>query len=254
MHWIPRTVRQIGAVGQRGLDLVYPPLCLCCANELETEDEADFCAKCKNRLIPRVWTPCPRCGLRTDGPAHPTKGCTSCKATSFHFDSVVALGSYHTDLKSIVLRMKSPSGESLAAAMGRLLGSERRQPLEDLRPEVLVAIPMHWTRHFFRKTNSPESIARSLGKTLDIPYRRWILRQCRRTAAQSQLPPKQRIQNVRDAFRARFARQIRGRRVLLVDDVLTTGATCNEAAKILKQAGAAMVAVAVVARTHGENG
>jgi predicted amidophosphoribosyltransferase len=70
---------------------------------------------------------------------------------------------------------------------------------------------------------------------------------------QSELPPKQRFANVRGAYQVRFAHQIEGRRVLLVDDVLTTGATCSEAAKVLKEAGAAMVAVAVIARTHAEN-
>jgi ComF family protein len=149
--------------------------------------------------------------------------------------------------------MKRPRNESLAVAMGKLLATERREMLKNLLPELVIPIPMFWTQRIQRGVNSPEIIARSLAKNLEIPFRRWILRQCKKTLTQSELPPKQRFVNVRGAFGVRFARQIRGRRVLLVDDVLTTGATCSEAAKVLKQAGAATVAVAVVARTHGEN-
>lgn len=254
MDWVRRTIRQIGVVGRRGLELVYPPHCVCCGSEFGLEDEtADLCTGCKKQLIPMIWTPCPRCGVTTDGLVDLAKGCGSCRTTTFHFDTVTALGSYHTDLKSVILRMKRPAGEPVAHAMGSLLGIVRRQALQAFQPEVLVAIPMHWRRHFSRKTNSPELIARSLGKTLGVPYRRWVLRQCRKTAVQSELSPKERFANVRGAFRARFARHIQGRRVLLVDDVLTTGATCSEAAKVLKQAGAAMVAVAVIARTHAEH-
>jgi ComF family protein len=254
MPWIRRTIGRMGAMGRQALKLVYPPYCVCCGSEFRADEETvDVCAACKKRLIPMTWTPCPRCGLATDGFADPVRGCASCRTASFHFSTVTALGSYHTDLKSVILRMKRPAGEPLACAMGVLLGSVRRQILQDVQPDVIVAIPMHWTRHFSRKTNSPELIARSLGKTLDVPYRRWALRQCRKTAVQSELPPKQRFANVRGAFQARFAHQISGRRVVLVDDVLTTGATCSEAAKILKEAGAAMVAVAVIARTHPGN-
>jgi ComF family protein len=254
MHWMRRAIRQIGDLGRQGLELVYPPQCVCCGSELGAEDATeDLCTACKKRLIPMTWAPCPRCGLATDGCADAVTGCAACRTASFHFSAVTALGGYHTDLKSVILRMKKPAGEPLAHAMGSLLGRVRRQILQVVRPEVVVAIPMHWSRHFSRKTNSPELIARSLGKTLDVAYRRWVLRQCRKTAMQSELPPKQRFANVRGAYQVRFAHQIEGRRVLLVDDVLTTGATCSEAAKVLKEAGAAMVAVAVIARTHAEN-
>jgi ComF family protein len=252
MQWVQQSKRQLGNIVRRGMDLIYPPQCACCRAEIEGAEYAiDLCEECKNRLIPKIWAPCPRCGGLTEGVIKTQKGCMSCSGTLFHFDSVVALGSYHTDLRQIILRMKRSSNAPLALAMGSVLSTERREILANLQLDLVIPIPMYWMQSVFRGMNSPEFIARSLGKTLDIPVRRWVLTQCKKTLTQSELPPKQRIINVRGAFRVRFAHQIHNRRILLVDDVLTTGATCNEAAKTLKEAGASTVVVAVVARTLG---
>jgi predicted amidophosphoribosyltransferase len=89
---------------------------------------------------------------------------------------------------------------------------------------------------------------------LNIPVRRRLLVRCRNTLPQAGLQPLQRFRNMRGAFRVRRGAGVEHARVLLVDDVLTTGATCSEAAKMLKQAGASMVAVAVVARAQGTKG
>jgi ComF family protein len=147
--------------------------------------------------------------------------------------------------------MKTLAGEPLSLALGKLLAIQRRELLEEFSPEVIVPIPMYWGHRLRRRTNSPDFIAQSLAKFLEIPVKRYCLKRCKKTRTQSNLERRERFRNVHGAFQVRFARQIRGRRVLLVDDVLTTGATCSEAAKILKQAGAAMVAVAVIARAHG---
>jgi ComF family protein len=254
MHWVRQSKRQISKIARQGIDLIYPPQCACCRAELEgTEQTVDLCEECQKRLIPKIWTPCPRCGGQAAGLITPQKGCAFCAGTPFHFDSVVALGGYHTELKRIISQMKSESGALLALTMGKLLAIERREMLQNLLPDLVIPIPMHWRHRLRRGVNSPELLARTLGETLEIPLRLWLLKRCKKTRTQSELPPKQRFRNVRGAFSVRFARYIRGRRILLVDDVLTTGATCSEAAGVLKQAGATMVAVAVVARAQGEN-
>ncbi len=255
MQWIQQSKRHLAGFYRRGIDLLYPPQCACCNTELEeSEQVVGLCGKCQKRLIPQVWNACPCCGALVEGNNAPhNMGCSTCAKNPLHFDSVTSLGSYHSELKQIILRMKRHSSEPLAVTMGYVLAIQRRDMLKNWLPDLVIPIPMHWTQRIFRGVNSPEFVARALGKTLEIPFRRWVLIKCKKTRTQSELPPKQRFSNVRGAFRVRFARQIQGRRVLLVDDVLTTGATCSEAAKVLKQAGAAMVAVAVVARTHEEN-
>ena len=136
--------------------------------------------------------------------------------------------------------------------MGRLLAQRRRDRLLELQADVVIPIPMFWARWLHRGTNNPEVLASCLGKSLGIPVRRRILVRHRNTLPQADLPPSRRFQNVRGAFRVRRGATLKDARVLLVDDVLTTGATCSEAAKMLKRAGAAWVGVAVVARAQGK--
>ena len=147
--------------------------------------------------------------------------------------------------------MKRPMHDALSVAMGRLLVERRRERLAGVRADVIVPIPMFWGRRLGRGKNSPELLAGCLAKSLGVPLRTTILVRRRNTLPQAGLAPSRRFENVRGAFRVRRPDAVKDARVLLVDDVLTTGATCSEAADVLKQAGAAMVAVAVVARAEG---
>ena len=145
--------------------------------------------------------------------------------------------------------MKRPAGEQLTLAVGRLLAERRGAQLAQLRPDLIVPVPMHWWRRLVRGFNSAELLAQCLGRHLNAPVAHVLVRR-RHTQPQKDLLPRERFANVRDAFqvRERARRHWRGSHVLLVDDILTTGATCSEAARVLKLAGAATVAVAVVAR------
>jgi predicted amidophosphoribosyltransferase len=110
---------------------------------------------------------------------------------------------------------------------------------------------MHWKRRLARGANSPEVLAEKIAGRLRIPVLKRALRQVRNTLPQKGLPPKRRWQNVRGAFGLRAGYGLGGARVALVDDVLTTGATCSEAARILKIGGASHVVAVVLARAHG---
>ena len=167
------------------------------------------------------------------------------------FDAVVALGAYRNELRHAVLRMKQPEGDPLSGAVAGLLWVRRSAELTRLAADLIVPIPMHWARRFQRGTNSPERVAAVLGRRLKRPVAYRLLRWRRKTKLQSELSPKERFRNVRDAFRTARGRRVEGARILLIDDVLTTGATCSEAARTLKLAGASMVGAAVVARAEG---
>jgi ComF family protein len=157
---------------------------------------------------------------------------------------------YNGELREVVLRTKRLSCEPLATALGQLLAERRGDELAGFRPDLIVPIPMHWWRRFWRGVNNAEILAHCLGRRLGQPVARRLLIRRRPTRPQKDLRPEERFANVRDAFRLRpgEAARCRGSHVLLVDDILTTGATSSEAARMFKRAGAAAVAVAVLAR------
>ncbi len=143
--------------------------------------------------------------------------------------------------------MKYPLHDPLSLALGGLLWERRGEHLSAIRAELIIPVPMYWRRRLSRGKNNPETLAECLAKSLGIPARKRVLIRHRNTKPQTGSPTF-RFQNVRGAFRVRRPQVVSGARILLIDDVLTTGATCSEAARMLKQSGAAMVAVAVVAR------
>ncbi len=242
-------------LGRACLGLVFPPRCALCDIELPPDhDEVLLCVDCCYSLGPDQWLGCPRCGAPQTPGADPRAICRSCQGFSLHFDTVVPLGAYDGALREAVLEMKRLSHEPLSMAMGRLLAQRRGEQLDRLHPNVILPIPMYWWRRMRRGTNSPELVAECLARRLGVRMVRRALVRRRNTLPQKDLLPRERFKNVRGAFRiSRLGRVLwKGSRVLLVDDILTTGATCSEAARVLKQAGAASVAVAVLAKAQGD--
>jgi ComF family protein len=176
--------------------------------------------------------------------------CPKCHQFRLQFDATWPLGAYEGELREAVLRTKRLAHESLSVALGQLLAQRRSAELARFQPDVVVPIPMHWWRRTLRGVNSPEILAEQIGRRLGCSVRRRALVRCRSTRPQKDLSPHERFSNVRGAFRLRRGRPDRwqGSHVLLVDDILTTGATCSEAAGVFKRAGAAVVAVVVLAR------
>jgi ComF family protein len=168
------------------------------------------------------------------------------------FDRTVALGPYSGQLRELVLRMKSAEGDAISQAVGRLMWQERGERLAGLAVDVVVPIPLHWRRRIEHRTNSAAVLAEVLGARLRVPRAEGLLRRTRATLRQFDLTPPKRWENVRRAFAVRAGHHLHEAHVLLVDDILTTGATCSEAARALRAAGAAQVTVAVVARAFGE--
>jgi predicted amidophosphoribosyltransferase len=110
---------------------------------------------------------------------------------------------------------------------------------------------MHWSRKMWRGMNGAETIAERVAQQWNLPLAVHLLARRKRTAPQARLSTPRRLANVRGAFRARPHRDLPGARLLLIDDIMTTGATLNEAARVLRRAGASFVAVAVLARAPG---
>jgi ComF family protein len=240
-------------IASGGLNLLFPPRCAYCRVDIaEPEDHLPICPECCRRMVPEKWVGCRHCGGAISGDGESSDHCSLCKHPPLLFDTVVAMGGYQDNLRDVILRMKNPRQETLTLAMGRLFVQKRFSELSGLGVEMIVPVPMYWKRRLVRGTNSAELLARCLGRKLGLPVRRRLLVRCKNTKPQSELSPKKRFSNMRGAFRVRTPHLLQDARVLLVDDVLTTGATGSEAAGVLKKAGASMVAVAVIAREQGK--
>jgi ComF family protein len=154
-------------------------------------------------------------------------------------------------LREVILRMKHVSGEGLTEVLGELWACHMDKRLRDLKADVIVPVPLYWWRRWTRGYNQSAVLAQALARQLCIPCRTRWLRRVRHTARQAILSAAARRPNVQEAFFAPARAELRGKIVLLVDDVLTTGSTANDAARALREAGVARVVVAVLARGHG---
>ncbi len=240
---------EVGRELVRGLaDLVYPPVCFLC-RQLMPMGEARFCAGCSSELGGDTKLTCPRCA-ETVGPyAAIDDGCPHCRRWPLHFEAAWRLGPYEGALAQAILRLKDSSGEDLAEALGRFWAERLAAKLLAHQPAYVVPVPLHWLRRLQRGYNQAETLALALAERLGIPCRpRWLWR-TRHTPHQMGLSVTARRENVKNAFRARPRQVLRGKTLVLVDDVMTTGSTCSEAAKALKQAGAARIVVAVLAKS-----
>lgn len=263
MGWIASKKRRVKEMLNSGRDLLFPPTCLVCerANDVQNQTNVEeelievlrrvaICGDCAKELVKPEQNFCRRCGGHTDQPLNiKVVDCRLCRDTRFRFASVTILGRYQDLLQNTVLRIKRSNAQGLARAMGSLFAHVRGEQLAALRPNFVVPIPMHWTRRLMRGTNSPELLAESIERELRCGLAvRGIVRRLN-THPQGELSETRRRKNLRDAFRLHRKFNVEGKSILLVDDILTTGATCDEAAKILLDNGAAQVDVAVLARS-----
>ncbi len=161
-----------------------------------------------------------------------------------NFDAAYSFGSYDGALRKLIHLFKYGKVESLARPLSRFL--IRAMPLE-LRFDLLIAMPMHWRKQWERGFNQADLLTRPLARHYGLNVST-SLRRRRYTRSQAGLTEAERRQNLKDSFRVREAGQIAGKRVLLVDDVFTTGATLRAAAGTLKAAGATQVSALTLAR------
>jgi ComF family protein len=232
------------------VDLVLPESCLACAGSQSGTD--GLCDACSRQLLSLVSMPyCSRCGS-TLGPNVPEydDGCWACPQPVLRVGRVIRLGPYGGPIREIIKQLKYHRNEHLARHMGNLLAEAVTARCdEQMAPDVVIAVPMHWLRRLGRGFDHAQSLARRTAKRLGVTVGDHLVR-VRNTPQQVSLSRTRRIENVRNAFAVMRKREIEGATVLLVDDVTTTGATANEAARILLNAGAARVNLAVLAKSE----
>ncbi len=243
-------------------DLVYPNACTACSQPIPSHEElssleAWFCPKCIP-LLPWAQAPyCQRCGEMYDGAIQRDFQCQNCEGLSYHFDFAISACSASDPVREMIHRYKYGDQLYLRGALSALLAhtlEEKRLSALDLGSWLLVPVPLHAAREAQRGYNQSWELCARLSQRTGIPALS-VLERARETPSQARLTRHQRLENLRGAFRMcpqRFrapAPDVRGRHILLVDDVFTTGATTSECARVLKQQGqAAQIIVLTVAR------
>jgi ComF family protein len=237
----PKSVDGVWGALQR---VLLPPHCLLCG--LGADGERDLCSACAADLV-RNRICCPRCALPLSAPA---PLCGECLQRAPPFDAAFAPFVYGHPLDLLVTKLKY--GHSLAA--GRVLAELWLEALGEAppaRPDVLLPVPLHAARLRERGYNQALELARPLARALGVPHADNLLVRAKATAAQATLDAKARRKNLRGAFAidpARFAGDPARTHIALIDDVMTTGATLRECARVLKRAGFARVDVWALGR------
>ncbi|HBL46329.1 MAG TPA: hypothetical protein DDZ90_23380 [Planctomycetaceae bacterium] len=175
-------------------------------------------------------------------------GCTDCRGEKFRFAKAVALGKYEGPLQEFILNLKQNHGAYLGGGLANLLFYRNRGFFEELEADLIIPVPLHWTSRLRRSHNPASIIAEALSHRLQAKYSGNILAKRKKTPPQTSLTPQNRRTNLRDAFHVRRPGRVKDLRILLVDDVMTTGSTANAASRALLQAGASEINVAVIAR------
>jgi ComF family protein len=234
----------------RGLvDLVLPDVCAGCGSRLAADN--GLCPQCSMQLLALIATPyCPRCGA-SSGPNVPASadGCFVCPEPMPRYSRLVRLGPYQPPLRSVIRQMKFRRQEAMLRRLGELLARAIEGQCPGDEYDLVMPVPMHWRRRLARGGDHARSLARCIARPLDLPVGDELIR-IRHTPQQAHLSRTARIENIRGAFEVLRPRDIAGARIILVDDVSTTGATANEAARTLLDAGASRVTLAVVAKAQ----
>lgn len=284
---LPRAIRlpvlRASRASRRGglavLDLVLPPACPLCNQPVG--GSTDFCAACERSLTisePMMSSVCHRCGVprpqvagkRTDvvprsmgeydgqeesneSATEVDQRCIHCRDREYCFDGVVPLWSYQDRVCEAIVAAKYARQSALGHALGHRLGQRVKSVFAADLPDLVTFVPSHFSRQMERGGNGNQAVAAAVADVIQRPVRP-LMRTNRRIEKQAWLDDVARINNVRGAFSLKKSYallrspEIAQRHVLVVDDVLTTGATADEVARVLRLGSVRRVSLAVVAR------
>lgn len=221
-------------------DWLFPGNCLLCA--ARTPVRQSLCVGCAAAL-PRITTACPRCAAPLAEAS--ATACGTCQQHQLHFDATQALFHYQPPIDHLIQNLKYHRQLSLARVLGSLL-AEHLQAGAVPRPDMLVPVPLHHTRLRERGYNQSLELARVVARRFDLPLTTHAVKRVRATTPQTTLTSNERRRNVRNVFHTTV--DFSGKRVAIVDDVMTSGHTVNALAKCLRRAGAVGIVVWVAAR------
>jgi ComF family protein len=242
-------------------NLIFPAECSLCPNPLETIRERYICSDCLKKIKPLEFPMCEKCGKQLSPSfnlvQHPL--CHECRTMRRYFISARAVGTYEGVLKKAIWLFKYEGKTGLQGTLGSLMidcishlgWTNNIDPKSIIGREdidIIIPVPLHKTKFKARGYNQSDILAAFIGKKMGIPVSRNNLKRIKATVTQVSLKRSQRIKNIHNAFCIRQPERFSGKKILLIDDVFTTGATSNECSRILKQAGSSGIFVLTLAR------
>ncbi len=233
------------------LNLVYPPVCQICGLNRATRAEGYVCNDCFSgpngvRFIRAPF--CERCGLPFDGELTGPFRCANCHDIRLYFRSARSAVVAKTLVLDVIHRYKYHGSLWFEPFLAGLLEQAALPWLKMGHWDTLIPVPLHPTKRRERGFNQAGRLAMAFGKVSGLPVNENALERVESTQTQTRLNQAERMANVRHAFRCRPGGRVKGRRIILIDDVMTTGSTTNACARELLRAGAAEVCVWTVAR------
>lgn len=241
-----KIVEPLRQAGRAFLSLVYPPHCAMCAAALEAGEY--LCDTCKN-AAKRIRPPfCKICSQPFDGAIEGEFACANCGQRRFHFECAVTCYRSRGVVRELVHRFKYQREFHLRHPLADWLAESLEDPrIAGRRFDFFVPVPLHAKRLREREFNQARVLADILSARAGAPLLD-CLRRVRYTTTQTRFDRAERIENLLHAFQMRNHAVVQGSHLVLVDDVLTTGSTVDECARVLKNAGAESVRVVTVAR------
>ncbi len=241
----------IGKAFREIMDLIFPPACEACG----AVGELGLCSACMQQVTLVEEPYCAQCGQPFDpNVSTPPQLCASCRSEAPHLDGARAVGLHTGPLRHAIISCKFKGRTSVAPFLARLVAermvaeAEYSWPLPLVEVDALVPVPLHPQRRRWRGFDQAALIVQGLAPAVGKPAWEDCIQRHKPTLPQIGLSPQQRRDNVKNAFVIPDEGLVRGKRLLLVDDVYTTGATGNDAARALKAAGAGEVYLLTVTR------
>src|ERR1035437_4191789 len=231
-----------------GVGLLYPEVCQLCGRTRATPAEGYVCGGCraKVRFIREPF--CERCGRPYEGDITTRFECANCREMDWHFQSARSAVVARDPVLEVIHRYKYQRALWFEPLLAELLIRAATPGLGAQRPSMIVPVPLHPAKRREREFNQAERLANRLGAATQIPVNKRLVERGVQTRTQTQLSRPERLANVRNAFALRPGQRLNGERIVLVDDVFTTGATTSACAGVLAAAGASAVCVWTVAR------
>lgn len=232
------------------LDFVFPQNCICCEGKI-TQGEHFLCTPCRGDIGFIRQPHCFHCWVPADlSYAYPHEEfvCGDCRKNPFQFDQARSLGFYDTVLRTTIHHFKYRKQMGVLAEMDLLLEKYFQENPGFCQGFTVSPIPLHFNKMKERGFDQAFLIARQVARILKLPLEGGLLRRVKATSPQATMTRTERAQNIKGAFEINRPECVLGKNILLVDDVFTTGATVNEAAKILKKKGAGKVYVFTLGR------
>jgi len=227
-------------------DLIYPNYCLVCNSRIDSKRQEPVCGNCWESVEKNLPPFCSLCGRHLN--PDDTKLCPSCLNKKFNFDRAFCPCLYTGTIKKLIHEFKYSGKDYLGRPLGSIMNTFIRDynlPMEYL--DFIVPVPLHQSRLREREFNQAEILSRHIGKEFSKRVLSDCLIRTKATKTQTELGTFERLHNMEGSFEVKRPQMVKGANLLLIDDVMTTGATSNEAAKSLKKSGAAIVLVMALA-------